>query len=95
MDELNQRLNKKPFLDAITYLKENLHLYKSPIDKQRCLTHGTVLITNAILEHYKDIEFAGKQSKLTLDADTLINLCTYVILKCQKVDIYAHLKLAN
>ena len=41
------------------------------------------------------MEFANKKSKLTLDADTLINLCVYVLLKAQCIDIYGHLKLAN
>ena len=55
----------------------------------------TVLISQAIIDHYNNVEFANKKSKLTLDADTLINLCVYVLLKAQCVDIYGHLKLAN
>lgn len=70
-------------------------VFKSPIEKQRCLTHATVLISNAIIEHYSGVEFSNKKSKLTLDADTLINICVYVLVKAQRTDIYAHLKLAN
>lgn len=32
-DELQRRLNKEPFADAIVYLQENLNNYKNPIDK--------------------------------------------------------------
>jgi len=53
------------------------------------------LISNAITEHFNGVEFSNKKSKLTLDADTLINLCVYVLLKARCVEIYAHLKLAN
>ena len=88
-------MNKEPFAEAIVYLQENLKTYKSPIDKQRCLTHVTVLISQAIIDHYNSVEFSNKKSKLTLDADTLINLCVYVLLKAQCIDIYGHLKLAN
>lgn len=94
-EELQSRLGKEPFADAIVYLQENLKTHKNPIDKQRCLTHTTVLISQGITEHFNGVEFANKKSKLTLDADTLINLCVYVLLKARCVEIYAHLKLAN
>jgi len=94
-EELKKRLSKEPFAEAIVYLQENLKVSKSPIEKQRCLTHVTVLISQAIIDHFSGVEFASKKSKLTLDADTLINLCVFVLLKAQCAEIYGHLKLAN
>ncbi len=59
------------------------------------MTHCTVLITKAITDFYNGVDFDGKSSKLQIDADALINICIYILIKCRAKDIFAHLKLAN
>ena len=68
---------------------------ETPISKLKSITRITRIITSEIDQHYLDVDFAGKASKLTIDADTLISICTYIILKAQVHEIYAHLKLGN
>lgn len=45
--------------------------------------------------HYAGVDFKGKAEKLTMDADTLISVCTYLILNAEVHEIFAHLKLGN
>lgn len=61
----------------------------------RCICQCTVLISEQIKAHYDQVDFDGKNSKLQLDADALINICIYVLLKAKMTDVFAHLKLAN
>jgi hypothetical protein len=72
-----------------------LHLNKAPIEKLRCICQCTTLISDLIKAHYDKVDFDGKNSKLQLDADALINICIFILLNSQLTDIFAHLKLAN
>jgi hypothetical protein len=67
----------------------------SPVDKMRCMVLCTVQITKAITDFYSGVDFDGKAGKLQIDADALINICIYVLIKCKVKSIFAHLKLAN
>ena len=94
-DELRRRTMGVPYAQAIAYLTGNLGKVKAPLEKLRCLTMVTHMLTTLIDDHYQGVDFPSKQSKLQLDADCLINLTFFVLLKAQIVDFFAHLKLAN
>ena len=61
----------------------------------RLLSAITEIAKNEILLHYNKCDFKEKENKLTIDADTLLGVVIYMVLKTGKEDIYAHLKLAK
>lgn len=69
--------------------------FKSPIDKFRLLSASSNLIVNAITEHYADVEFEGKSKKLSVDADTMLTIVLYVVIKAKVPDLWGHIKLSN
>lgn len=44
-EELLTRIEKPAYLQSVEYLVSELHNHKSPLDKMRCITHCTVLIS--------------------------------------------------
>jgi hypothetical protein len=44
-EEVKARITKPPYSLAVEYLSTTLERCKSPLEKLRCITHSTVLIT--------------------------------------------------
>jgi len=60
----------------------------------RCITQTTKFIVNCIDEFWKDIPLVDNK-KLTLDADELLLIFLYVVLRSKLSELYGHLKLIN
>ena len=52
-------------------------------------------IKEAISAHFDKVDFENKESKLTLDADTLIGISIYLVAAARVPSFWAHVKLAK
>lgn len=87
--EIESRLRRKPFHDAIIKLKE-INQREGPMMKVRLLEQVNQMIKSDIATFWKGLPI--NESHLTITQDTKIPLYIYIVIKAKIVNLAAHIK---
>lgn len=87
--EIKNRLQRKPFHKAILKLRE-INTREGPMMKVRLLEQVNILIKEEISNFWQGIPI--NESHLVITQDIKIPLYIYIVIKCQLVNLAAHIK---
>lgn len=82
-----------PYNSAIKRLRKLTNM-NSPIDKMRCITQTSSKMVKCIDAFWEGMNNRDKWEKV-LDADQILMIFIYVIIKANVKDLFAHLKVIN
>jgi len=81
-----------PFSKAINLLKTIVN-YKVPFEKMMLISTISLEITECVNEFWKEYEYVIEPNNLNIDADELMSIFIYIMIKSELYDLFVHLRL--